>query len=174
MRDSTNYVHPAELAYSRSLGMIIYPACGGGEGPGENCQLVGLDSAGKSVNLATVVQWSTQNTSDAKARTDAIAAITKALDELDTIRLGSHPWNSSPLDVPGFASITWDPKGEFVATRDGKTTRTKVQWGEKGGPAAVYAAPDVPVAAALLRVNPTSGGREGYVVFVTFAVIVRP
>jgi hypothetical protein len=173
MRDSTNYVQPGELAYSRSRKIVIYPACHGGEGPGESCQLVGLDSAGKSVNLATVVQWSTQNSNDAKGRIEAIAAITAALDELDTIRLGSHPWNRSPLDIPGFATLTWDPKGEFVATRDGKTTRTKVQWGEQGGPAAIYAA-DVPLAVALLRVNPTSGGREGYVVFVTLAVITRP
>jgi len=170
--EAMNYVAPAELGYSQTRGVVVYPACSGGEGPGERCQLAGLDHAGKDVDLGTVVAWKHYGHDDTD-RDAAVAELTRGLTALDTIRMRRLDWSGTGIDVPDFGRVEWDGKA-FVASRDGKTVRVPAEWANGGGPVAVYAAPAAPVAVAQLRVNPASGGTEGYVVFISLVVVPRP
>jgi len=177
--DATNYVMPAELAYSRKLGAVIYPACGGGEGPGEHCGLAAYDKAGKDLPLANDVRvlWQTHPGPKGKAgRRNTVDQLAAAFDKLDTIRLDRRAWaGAAPIDLSGFGRIDWKPKDKvLVATRDGRTTRTSVAWGEKGGVVNAFWSPEVPLAVVQLRFNPASGGKEGYVVFIQLVVVPRP
>jgi hypothetical protein len=175
--DATNYVAPAELAWSRKLGVVIYPGCGGGEGPGESCSLGALDKAGKTVELpeAVRVSWSTGGRATDEQRATAIAQMTKAFDTLDTFRLDRTPWKGAALDVPGFGRIEYDAKAKMlIATAEGRTSRVPLKAHGDGGPVNVYAAAAAPVAVVQSRFNPTSGGTEGYVVFIDLNVVPKP
>jgi hypothetical protein len=169
-----NYVAPKVLAYGRKLHLVIYPACRGGEGPGESCDIAALDHVGKGADLDAKISWVTVagRTQD---REPAIAALEKLFVESDAVRLSKQAWRGEPFEVANFGTIAWDEKRKtIVATREAATTKVRIEWGDQGGPVALYTSPSAPVAVALLRVNPTSGGREGYVVSVQYAVVPRP
>jgi hypothetical protein len=174
MFDAMNYVAPDELAYSRAKAIVVYPGCGGGEGPGEHCALTGLDHAGKPVELADFVQWSKQGETDPPGRGEAIARIKAALDALDTVRMDRTPWSGTAMDVPGFGRIEWDAGGKQLVASAGDKRRAVTVTSDKGGPVNVFASPAVPVAVVQLRFNPASGGTEGYVVFIELVVVPRP
>ena len=80
--DATNYVAPAELGYSRKLDAVVYPACGGGEGPGEHCGLAAYDKDGKDKKIPDDVQvtWFRYNHDKDKKRDDTIAKLKASLD----------------------------------------------------------------------------------------------
>ncbi len=176
--DATNYVAPAELAYSRALDAVIYPACGGGEGPGEHCGLAAYDKAGKDKKVPDDIQvtWFRYNDAKDDKRTQTIAKLKGALDKLDTYRMDRVVWRGdAPLALAGFGSIEWKPKDKaLIASRDGKTSKVPTTWGDTGGPVNVFWSKDAPVAVAQLRFNPASGGKEGYVVFIQLVVIPLP
>jgi hypothetical protein len=200
--DATNYVAPAELAYSKKLKSVIYPACGGGEGPGEHCSLAGFDNSGASVDVDAKYQVSWHRyPGDTKNRQPTIDKLVATLDALETVRLDRQRWTGTPpLSLPSFGTLSWDDKAhKLIATRDGGgTTKVGVDWGDRGGPVNVFSAADAPLAVVQLRVNPASGGREsapygfavrvpkepgaketspqneGYVVFIQLVVVPRP
>lgn len=173
--DATNYVAPAELAYSRTLDAVIYPACGGGEGPGERCGLAAYDRAGKDkpIPAATQVTWARYNHAKDDKRTTTIAKLTAAFDALDTHPLERVDWRGDPLELVGFGRLSWEAESRtIVLSHDDKTTRVATKL--EGGPVNAFWSADAPVAVAQLRHNPASGGREGYVVFIELLVIPRP
>lgn len=174
--DARNYVAPALVTYSRTNKLVVFPACRGGEGPGEHCSIAALDGKSKTVPLPVDVAWSSAGTSKPSDRAAKVADIARALTKLDTVRLARQPWTgAAPIDVAGFGVVTWSPgTKQMKVARGSATTDATVEWGDKGGPVAIYSAPDAPVAVAQLRVNPTSGGTEGYVVVIQFVVLARP
>ncbi len=179
--DATNYVAPAQLAYSRKLRSVIYPACHGGEGPGESCSLAGFDSAGASFDVERDLQVTWRRyPGDNKDRQAVIDRLVATFDKLDTLRLDRSPWRGDPAELPGYGTLVFHAKDkQLVATRDGRTTKVAVPW-EREGPVNVFGAPSVPLAVVQSRFNPASGGREsapvteGYVVFVQLVVVPRP
>lgn len=175
--DATNYVAPAELAYSKTLEAVVYPACGGGEGPGEHCGLAAYDKAGKDrpVPAELQVTWYRANHDKTEARTRTIVKLGETLDKLNSSRMDRTAWRGdAPIELAGFGTLEWKPKDKvMIATRDGRTTKVPVKLDE-GGPVNVYWSKDAPVAVAQLRFNPASGGREGYVVFIQLLPIPRP
>jgi hypothetical protein len=175
--DATNYVAPAELAYSRKLDAVVYPACGGGEGPGEHCGLAAYGRDGKDKKIADDVQvtWFRMNHDKDDKRTQTIAKLKASLDKLDTFRMDRAAWRGDqPIQLAGFGTVEWKPKDKtLVVTREGKTVSRPTKSAE-GGPVNVFWSKDAPLAIAQLRFNPASGGREGYVVFVELVVLPRP
>ncbi len=177
--DATNYVAPAELAYSKTLDAVIYPACAGGEGPGEHCGLAAYDRAGKDLAVPPALQvtWYRANDDQTTARTQVIAKLVATLDKLSTYRMDRIAWRGHPaIDLAGFGTVAWSPKDSaVVVSRDGKSSRAAVALADPAsGPVNVFWFKEAPVVVVQLRFNPASGGREGYVVFVQLVAVPRP
>lgn len=168
-----NYVAPKLLAYAKKPQLVIYPACRGGEGPGESCDIAAMTHAGKGADLGVQIHWSTV-AGRKQDRDPAVKSVEKLLRDTDAVRMWKQAWRGEPLELPGFGRLAWDDKARsIIATRDAATTNVAVT-GKNTGPVAVYWSPSAPVAVALLRFNAASGGREGYVVSVEFVVIAKP
>jgi hypothetical protein len=202
-----NFIGPHVVGYSAARKLVVYPACAGSMGgdPGEGCRLMALDGAGKSVDLDVLVEWSYQwnagGDEPSEQPSDRVReAIERVLVELDVARLPRRDWGTTSFrrDVPDFAHLEWNPRSHVItATRGSSITRTQVAWGDTGGPVAVYASSEAPVAVVELRyegvdldpftqraappdllayssTETESVRNEGAVAVSQFAVVVRP